>query len=90
MDQLICASLSHTHCWYEVGMLKVPALCIRRYLRELHDEPKLMLSLKIRMVKAEAIEQNYAPYTPGSCFASSGHSARDQTIGWLRTTVPLI
>ena len=23
MDQLICASLSHTHCWYEVGMLKV-------------------------------------------------------------------
>ena len=24
MDQLICASLSHTHCWYEVGMLKVP------------------------------------------------------------------
>ena len=25
MDQLICTSLSHTHCWYEVGMLKVPA-----------------------------------------------------------------
>ena len=24
MDQLICASLSHTHFWYEVGMLKVP------------------------------------------------------------------
>ena len=23
--QLICASLSHTHYWYEVGMLKVPA-----------------------------------------------------------------
>ena len=20
MDHLICASLSHTHCWYEVGM----------------------------------------------------------------------
>ena len=27
MDQLICASLSHTHFWYEVGMLKVPAMC---------------------------------------------------------------
>ena len=26
MDQLICASLSHTHYWYEVGMLKVPAI----------------------------------------------------------------
>ena len=25
MNQLICASLSHTHYWYEVGMLKVPA-----------------------------------------------------------------
>ena len=23
MDQLICASLSHNHHWYEVGMLKV-------------------------------------------------------------------
>ena len=27
MDQLIFASLSHTHYWYEVGMLKVPAAC---------------------------------------------------------------
>ena len=24
MDQSICASLSHTHYWYELGMLKVP------------------------------------------------------------------
>ena len=23
MDQLICASLSHTHYWYEVGILRV-------------------------------------------------------------------
>ena len=26
MDQLIFASLSHTHYWYAVGMLKVPAV----------------------------------------------------------------
>ena len=26
MDQLIFASLSHTHYWYEVGMLKIPAV----------------------------------------------------------------
>ena len=26
MDQLICASLSHTHYWYEVGMLKLPII----------------------------------------------------------------
>ena len=30
MDQLIFASLSHTQYWYEVGMLKVPAV-IRTY-----------------------------------------------------------
>ena len=29
---------------------------IRRYLRELYDQPKVALSLKTRMVKAEAIE----------------------------------
>ena len=28
MDQLIFASLSHTHYWFEVGMLKVPAVCV--------------------------------------------------------------
>ena len=27
MDQLTYASLSHTHYWYEVGMLKVPTVC---------------------------------------------------------------
>ena len=27
MDQLIYASLSHTHHWYELGMLKVLAIC---------------------------------------------------------------
>ena len=27
LDQLICASISHTHYWYEVGMFEVP-LCI--------------------------------------------------------------
>ena len=26
MDQLVCPSLSHTNYWYEVGMLKVPAI----------------------------------------------------------------
>ena len=31
MDQLIFASLSHTHYWYEVGMLKVPAMCTIPY-----------------------------------------------------------
>ena len=29
MDQLICASLSYTHYWYELGMFKVPATQLR-------------------------------------------------------------
>ena len=29
MDQLICASLSYTHYWYEVGMLKIPDTGVR-------------------------------------------------------------
>ena len=29
MDQLMYASLSHTHYWYEVGMWKVPAYQVR-------------------------------------------------------------
>ena len=32
MDQLIFAPLSHTHYWYEVGMLKVPAVCVSWYI----------------------------------------------------------
>ena len=31
MNQSICASLSHTRYWYEVGMLKVPAYERHRY-----------------------------------------------------------
>ena len=36
MDQLIFASLSHTHYWYEVGMLKVPAVFTNSMMRLLH------------------------------------------------------
>ena len=35
MDQLICASLSQTHCWYEVNMLKVPAIGSTSSLRRM-------------------------------------------------------
>ena len=46
MDQLIFASLSQTHYWYEVGMLKVPAVC-----RVVGERGQLMVrqnALKIR------------------------------------------
>ena len=40
-QQLICASLSHTHYWYEVGMLKVPAVVACRF----HELDRLLLSV---------------------------------------------
>ena len=42
MDQLIFASLSHTHYWYEVGMLKVPAVT-RVPLKKNQNAPRLGL-----------------------------------------------
>ena len=41
MDQLIFASLSHNHYWYEVGMLKVPAISMEmsRLTRDGTAEP---------------------------------------------------
>ena len=47
MVQLICASLSHTYYWYEVGMLKVSA-CVYMYgdtyIKNI-DEPGKVVSL---------------------------------------------
>ena len=39
MDQLICASLSHTHyCWYEVGMCDViNTHTHKQYTRTIHS-----------------------------------------------------
>ena len=41
MDQLIFASLSHTHYWYEVGMLKIPADVPNGKVGECGDWPSL-------------------------------------------------
>ena len=45
MDQLICASLSHTHYWYEVGMLKVLANTTHIFLSKAADIICLCMSL---------------------------------------------
>ena len=47
MDQLIFASLSHTHYWYEVGMLKVPAVYNWAWLRPEHSNTSLNNNLGI-------------------------------------------
>ena len=40
MDQLKFASLSHTHYWYEVGMLKVPAVHLHLIMQENQTKTK--------------------------------------------------
>ena len=68
MDQLIFAPLSHTHYWYEVGMLKVPTkyrlyadvccCCLRRNVgKNIYVETNnihLGLSLKVTITRKEA------------------------------------
>ena len=51
MDQLICASLSHTHYWYEVGMLKVPFNINNRRSFYLMSCAALVLSQRIALQK---------------------------------------
>ena len=52
MDQLIFASLSHTHYWYEVGMLKVPCVVLvkiygrRPGIREEYQAPDSALYIE--------------------------------------------
>ena len=45
MDQLICASLSHTHHWYEVGKLKVPASYYKTSVRD-QDYSNMIIVLR--------------------------------------------
>ena len=47
MDQLIFASLSHTHYWYEVGMLKVPYGHVKATLQAMKNRDRAEI---IRMV----------------------------------------
>ena len=50
MDQLICAYLSHTHYWYEVGMLKVPARhCTVLYRRKERKNTQTICRLLIEV-----------------------------------------
>ena len=51
MDQLIFASFSHTHYWYEVGMLKVPAEVCNKPNEETYPGPLLVnMELLYRIV----------------------------------------
>ena len=48
MDQLICASLSHTHHWYKVGKLKVPANYCKTSVRD-QDYSNMIIVLRYKL-----------------------------------------
>ena len=51
MDQLIFASISRTHYWYEVGMLKVTAYSnVKRINRGYVTHYTIKLRLEIRII----------------------------------------
>ena len=50
MDQIICTSLSHTHYWYEVGILKVSAVKVSIYGSQSFYLRSNVCSLEITMV----------------------------------------
>ena len=60
---------------------------IMRYLRELYDQPKVALSLKTRMVKAEAIETLL--YGCRTCTVRQEHYAKLRTVHH-RVLLPVI
>ena len=72
MDQLICSSLFHTHYWYEVGMLKVPAED-GRVFEELRDVSqgnplKLIAFVQDVCVWEQSRRRSYAYYTRDKSF----------------------
>ena len=73
MDQLICASRSHTHYWYEVGILKV-----------LHNSVKVMTKLcqKRPQVPGLGHLQSYARFKEGK--TKQGYQ---RMVGWCRLMV---
>ena len=78
MDQLIFASLSHTHYWYEVGMLKVPTVCTTETLLCTTVLLILLLLLSVASVfffsntvnswRFECPHSNNCPYSQCSIF----------------------
>ena len=61
MDQLIFASLSHTHYWYEVGMLKVPM-----YLPITHRNPLFSRSSRGMRHRPRGVSHCLVIHTPPS------------------------
>ena len=57
MGQFMCASISHTHCWCKVGMLKVPAICTCAAERLDEKACRLHPTMPARMCNAHCWEE---------------------------------
>ena len=69
MDQLIFASLSHTHYWYEVGMLKVPAeIGITPTGKQQHQSRDLMPEQARRVIWGSDPRAEKGVLITGSCY----------------------
>ena len=66
MDQLISASLSHTHYWYEVGMLKVPAKEMFGMNTSKHSEHPPLKIVKDLGGNIGCRNKNFSRYQKGS------------------------
>ena len=72
MDQLICASLSHTHYWYEVGLLKASAyVCmVITYSRVWINRVRLPILLVVR--RTEKINISLSAFAPENLVSRGG------------------
>ena len=62
MDQLIFASLSHTHYWYEVGMLKVPAVLYEPGKNSQDIRPRKAVRYQSNLCLQDEEKLSYATY----------------------------
>ena len=66
MDQVICACLSHTHYWYEVSMLKLPAKYIT-LINALGESFILSVVQSLYIIPSEKRFSSQAYFSPFLC-----------------------
>ena len=79
MDQLICTTLSQTHCWYEVGMLKVPADVRYKMLQELAAEDGSDRDTRTKWMHSAFVPVLIQNLSTESCFSSIWFACPDRS-----------
>ena len=79
MDQLIFASLSHTHYWYEVGMLKVPWKRLERAEKQLRVDTRRRVAQKLGPTARMILSQTQAFGDGGYSWKRWGAGSRNHS-----------